>query len=89
MRATRLAVKLASEPSETVTVALASRTPQPSETVTVTVLIHSAVHDGSDVVLAGLDANTLEFTTGNWATPQTVTVTADQTMLTTLMTWWR
>ena len=30
----------------------------------------------SDVVLAGLDANTLEFTTSNWATPQTVTVTA-------------
>ena len=34
-------------------------------------------HDGSDVRLAGLDANdTLEFTTSNWATPQTVTVTA-------------
>ena len=34
-------------------------------------------HDGSDVRLAGLDAgDTLEFTTSNWATPQTVTVTA-------------
>ena len=52
------------------TVALAS---QPSETVTVTV----SGHDGSDVRLAGLDAgDALEFTTSNWATPQTVTVTA-------------
>ena len=53
------------------TVALAS---QPSETVTVTV----TGQQNSDVVLAGLDAgDTLEFTTSNWATPQTVTVTAD------------
>ena len=52
------------------TVALAS---QPSETVTVTV----TGQQNTDVVLAGLDANTLEFTTSNWATPQTVTVTAD------------
>ena len=51
------------------TVALAS---QPSETVTVTV----TGQQNTDVVLAGLDANTLTFTTSNWATPQTVTVTA-------------
>ena len=52
------------------TVALAT---QPSETVTVTV----TGHDGSDVRLAGLDADgALEFTTSNWATPQAVTVTA-------------
>ena len=50
-------------------VALAS---QPSETVTVTV----TGQQNTDVVLAGLDANALEFTTSNWATPQTVTVTA-------------
>ena len=54
------------------TVALAS---QPSETVTVTV----TGQQNTDVVLAGLDAgDTLEFTTSNWATPQTVTVTADK-----------
>ena len=52
-------------------VALAS---QPSETVTVTV----TGQQNTDVVLAGLDANTLTFTTSNWATPQTVTVTADK-----------
>ena len=51
-------------------VALAS---QPSETVTVTV----SGQQNTDVVLAGLDADgALEFTTGDWAAPQTVTVTA-------------
>ena len=48
-------------------------TSQPAGDVTVTVSGHS----GTDVGLAGLDANSkLTFTTVNWATAQTVTVTA-------------
>ena len=46
---------------------------QPSDVVTVTV----TGHDGSDVELAGLDADTLKFTPDNWSEAQTVTVTAD------------
>ena len=44
---------------------------QPTETVTVTVTGHS----GTDLTL---DKTTLTFTTSNWGTPQTLTVTAGQ-----------
>ena len=48
---------------------------QPSQAVTVTVTGHS----GSDLNLTGLSGtSTLTFTTGNWDTAQTVTVTAAQ-----------
>ena len=48
---------------------------QPSENVTVTVTGHS----GSDLTLTGLSAtDALTFTTSNWNTAQTVTVTAGQ-----------
>ena len=55
----------------TYTVALAT---EPSADVTVTV----SGQAGTDVSLSGLTSNQLTFTTGNWDTPQTVTVTAAQ-----------
>ena len=45
---------------------------QPTAAVTVTV----SGQAGTDLVLGGLAANTLMFTTLNWGTAQTVTVTA-------------
>ena len=55
----------------TYTVALAT---EPSADVTVTV----SGQAGTDVSLSGLTNNRLTFTTGNWDTSQTVTVTAAQ-----------
>ena len=56
---------------ETYTVKLAT---QPSEEVTVTV----SGQAGTDLMLSGLTANTLTFTTSNWDTAQTVTVKAGE-----------
>ena len=55
----------------TYTVALGA---EPSASVTVTV----SGQAGTDVSLSGLSSNQLTFTTGNWDTSQTVTVTAAQ-----------
>ena len=55
----------------TYTVALGT---EPSADVTVTV----SGQAGTDVSLSGLTNNRLTFTTGNWDTSQTVTVTAAQ-----------
>ena len=55
----------------TYTVALGT---EPSASVTVTVSWQA----GTDVSLSGLTSNRLTFTTGNWDTSQTVTVTAAQ-----------
>ena len=51
--------------TETFTVALATR---PSATVTVNVV-------SADVAVATVDTSSLTFTTGDWQTPQTVTIT--------------
>ena len=69
---TTLSVDEGDDTGVTYTVKLAT---QPSETVTVTV----TGQVGTDLTLTGLSAtNTLTFTTDNWNTAQTVTVTAGQ-----------
>ena len=67
-----LAVDEGDAAGQTYTVQLSD---EPSEDVTVTV----SGHEGSDLTLTGLSAtNELTFTTENWDTAQTVTVTAGQ-----------
>ena len=69
---TSLTVEEGDTTGATYTVKLAT---EPSEEVTVTV----SGHDASDLTLSGLSStNTLTFTTSNWDTAQTVTVTAGQ-----------
>ena len=66
---TSLTVEEGDADGETYTVKLAT---QPSAEVTVTV----SGQAGTDLMLSGLTANTLTFTTSNWDTAQTVTVKA-------------
>ena len=71
LSSTSLSVEEGDADGETYTVKLAT---QPSENVTVTV----SGQAGTDLMLTGLSANTLTFTTSNWDTAQMVTVKAGQ-----------
>ena len=71
LSSTSLSVDEGDTTGETYTVKLAT---EPSENVTVTV----SGQVGTDLMLTGLSANTLTFTTSNWNTAQTVTVKAGQ-----------
>ena len=71
LEVSRTVLSLAEGATGTYTVALAT---EPSADVTVTI----SGQAGTDVSLSGLTDNRLTFTTGNWDTSQTVTVTAAQ-----------
>ena len=71
LEVSRTGLSLAEGATGTYTVALAT---EPSADVTVTI----SGQAGTDVSLSGLTNNRLTFTTGNWDTSQTVTVTAAQ-----------